>query len=80
VTATTFDVVNATTSTVTVSSGTCAAVDDQDGTASRSSEAILELLEYSKPMGYQITHSSENLFEFTLNSVALGKLSKASLG
>lgn len=77
----TFTVTSApTTTTFVVVNATTGAATDESGTASRSSDTILELLEYTKPMGFSITHSSENLFEFTLNSVALGKLSKASLG
>lgn len=70
-TATTFDVSNASPAGSTT---------DANGTASRTSNYVSELIELCKPMGYSISHSSENVFEFTLNSVALGKLSKASLG
>lgn len=77
----TFTITSApTTTTFVVPNATTAGVTDATGTASRSSDTILELLEYSRPMGFSITHSSENIFEFTLNSTALGKLSKASLG
>jgi len=80
----TFSVVSVTTSSphriVVANSAPSGSTTDGTGTASRTSDAVLELLEFSRPMGFSISHSSENLFRFTLNSVALGKISKSSLG
>jgi hypothetical protein len=61
----TFSIISVTTSSphriVVANSAPSGSTTDGTGTASRASAAVLELLEYCRPMGYSVTHSSENL-------------------